>query len=143
MKKIVFIVLGIALIVLAVITWGKSVSIVDNGVIITNKSNNVVASYQGKKEVTSDSYHPYLIGTNIEDAISLALENAGPGYDMLIDATLKVNYYYMIIYFSNYITVEGTAVNSAELKAEMGEQEYYKWLSSKDILQRNNLKKNE
>jgi hypothetical protein len=84
-----------------------------------------------------------LIGTNIDDAINGALEKAGSDYDMLIDATLKVNYYYMIIYFSNYITVEGTAVNSAEVKAEIGEQEYLKWLSSKSILQRNNLEKNE
>ncbi|WP_430934160.1 hypothetical protein [Saccharicrinis sp. 156] len=138
MKKIVLIIIGIALIVLAIVTWCKSVSIVDNGVIVTNKSNNVVTSYQGNKKVTGDSYHPYLMGTNIDDAINGALEKAGPDYDMLIDATLEVNYYYMIIYFSNYITVEGTAVNSAELKAEMGEQEYFKWLSSKSVIQRHN-----
>jgi len=95
----------------------------------------VVTSYHGKKEVTGDSYHPYLIGANIDDAINHALEEAGAGYDLLIDATLEVNYYYMIIYFSNYITVKGTAVNSKELKVEMGEQEYFKWISSKSVIQ--------
>ncbi len=143
MKKLAFIIISIVLLVLAIVTWGSNVTVVDNGIIMTNKSSHVVTSYQGNKKVTGDSYHPYLMRTNIDDAINRALEKAGPGYDMLINATLKVNYYYMIVYFSNYITVEGTAVNSTELKAEMGEQDYFKWLSSKNILQRNNLKKNE
>ncbi len=139
MKKLALIIISIILLVLAIVTWGRHVTVVDNGVIMTNKSSNVVTSYQGNKKVTGDSYHPYLMGTNIDDAINSALEKAGSGYNLLIDATLKVNYYYMIIYFSNYITVEGTAVNSAELKAEMGEQEYFKWLSSKSVIQRSNI----
>ncbi len=128
MKKLALIIISIVLVVLAIVTWGRHVAVVDNGVIITNKNSKVVTSYQGQKEVTGDSYYPYLMDTNIDDAISIALEKAGADYDMLIDATLEVNYYYMIVYFSNYITVEGTAVNSAELKAEMGEQEYFKGL---------------
>lgn len=139
----VLIILGIALLVIAIVTWRRNVTVIDNGVIITNKSCKELTPYQGQKEVTGNSYHPYLMRTNIDDAINSSLEKAGPGYNMLINATLKVNYYYMIVYFSNYITVEGTAVNSTELKAEMGEQEYFKWLSSKDILQRNNLNRDE
>lgn len=136
MSKIILVLVGIALIVLVVVTWRKSLTIVENGVIISTRNNVNQVDYKGGKEVDGDSYHPYLIKSNYNDAVKKALDKAGPEYDMLIDATLKVNYYYLIIYFSNYITVKGTAVNSSELKTEMGEEKYNLWLSEKNILQK-------
>ena len=139
MKKVLLIIIGIALIGLAIITWGKSLTIINDGIIITVKSSDKAIESSGEKKVEGDSYHPYLIGTNINEAVDKALEKAGPEYDMLIDATLEVNYYYMIIYFSNYITVTGTAVNSDELKAEMGEENYHRWLAGKNVMQSGNI----
>lgn len=135
--KLFLIIISIALIALAFITWGKKLTIIENGTIITSNSTIKPFKYGGAKKVEADSYHPYLIGTNTDQAVTSALKKAGPEYDMLINATLEVKFYYMIVYFSNYNTIKGTAVNSKALKGEMGEKRYISWLAKQNVLQRN------
>lgn len=88
------------------------------------------------KEVMGDAYYPYLIGYNLDDAIADAFEKAGPEYDLLIHARIDVKFYYLLIYFSKYVMVHGTAVNSTELKTQMGEPAFDKWLASQNIVRR-------
>lgn len=83
------------------------------------------------KEVRGDSYHPYLITHNYEDAVSEAFASAGADYDLLLDVKIDVKYYPFIIYFSSYVIVEAKAVNSSKLRASLGEAQFTKLMSNR------------
>jgi len=69
------------------------------------------------------------IGVTIKDAVDDALENAGSKYDILIDGVLRAKNF---PFYGGYI-VEGTAFNSDEMQAALGEEEYQKWLKENDV----------
>ena len=68
-------------------------------------------------------------GANIKDALDNALENAGIGYDLLIDGVVRAR---NGLFVSGYI-VEGIAINSAKLKAELGEDGFNEWLLKNNV----------
>lgn len=69
------------------------------------------------------------IGWNIKDGIDKALEQAGPQYDMLIDGVVRYGSYPFIA----TVTVEGTAVNSETMVAQMGQEGFNQWLSGHQV----------
>lgn len=134
MKRIIYGLFGIALIGLAIHSWGKQLTIVEDAIIMAHAPQAANGSYAGAKQVEGNHYYPYLSGNNIDEAIFNALEKAGPEYDMLIDATIDVKYYYLFVYFSDFITVKGTAVNTQKLKEEMNTTEYTEYLKGKNVI---------
>ena len=57
-------------------------------------------------------------GWNLKDAIDDAIRSAGPQYDLLIDGIVRVqNLPFVLV-----VKVEGVAVSSSDLKAEMGNE---------------------
>jgi len=134
MKKITLIVLGTCLVGLAIHSWGKQLPMVENAVIRAPTFQVASSSYAGAKEVEGNHYYPYLSGNNINEAVFNALEKAGSEYDMLIDATINVKYYFLFVYFSDYVTVKGTAVNSQKLQEEMGPAKFAAYLQGKNVI---------
>lgn len=107
-------------------------------VVITRADSPKSAAVEipGGKEVEGNTYYPYLIGYNLKDSIDEAFENAGEEYDLLVNAKIDVKYYYVLIYFSKYVIVTGTAAKSSELIAKMGEEGYRQWLASQNVVAR-------
>ena len=105
-----------------------SVRLVDYTMISTKQVNLQVDKTQGKKVEGKKSY--FLgIGWNLKDALDRALENAGPGYDLLVDGVVRYN----DVPFVLTIKVEGTAINSSKMIAEMGEENFKNWLDGKEV----------
>ena len=88
------------------------------------------------KAVEGAAYYPYLVGFNLTDAVDRAFDNAGPEYDILVNTRVDFKYYYFLVYYSQYVRVRGTAVNSAALKGAMGAAAYDKWISGNGIRHR-------
>lgn len=65
------------------------------------------------------------IGFNLKDAIDDALEQGGPGYDLLIDGVVR----YQNFPFVTIVKVEGIAVNAQKMKISMTESQYNNWLT--------------
>lgn len=91
--------------------------------IISSKNHSVKFDKKQGKRVTGDSMKFLGIGADIKEAMDLALESAGPEYDVLVNG---------VVYQKNYVfvqgfTVEGTAMISSELKAMMGDSAYEEW----------------
>lgn len=76
------------------------------------------------------------IGWNIKDGIDKALDQAGPGYDMLVDGVVRYGSYPFI----TEIIVEGTAVSSEKLVAKMGQEGFNQWLSGHEVTTADNAK---
>jgi len=112
---------------------GCAYRLFDNITVVNSKSKPAHIDQDVGKKVEGDAYYPYLIGYNLQDAIDEAIENAGSNYNMLINTTIDVKYYYALIYFSKYVMIKGTAVNSSELKERMGEEKYSKWFAEQNI----------
>lgn len=68
------------------------------------------------------------IGASIDDAMNKALQSAGPQFDLLVDAQVKVVRY---PYVSGFV-VSGLAINSKEMKAFLGSEEYNNWIGAKE-----------
>jgi len=115
---------------------GCAYRLADNITVLNSKNNNTTMDLSIGKKVEGNVYYPYLVGYNLQDAIDEAFENAGSQYNMLVNATIDVKYYYVLLYFSKYVIVKGTAINSSELKTSMGEAKYYKWLANQNVLYR-------
>jgi len=115
---------------------GCAYRLVDNITVVNSKNKNINMDMTIGKKVEGNVYYPYLVGYNLQDAIDEAFKNAGPKYNMLVNATIDVKYYYVLIYFSKYVIIKGTAVNSSELKTSMGEVKYYNWLANQSVLYR-------
>ena len=132
MKKVIFSVLVVSLFLLQTCRY----HLVKDATILRNKSLKEQQKTMQGKAVEGNTYYPYLIGYNLQDSMDEAFEQAGPGYDMLVNAKVDVKYYYVLIYFSKYVIVQGTAVKSKELKASMGEEAYQKWYAQQDVISR-------
>jgi len=117
---------------------GCAYPLLDNVTLSNTASSSDQIDVPGK-EVEGTTYYPYLIGYNIRDAVDDAFENAGPEYDLIVNAKITVKYYYLLIYYSKYVIVNGTAVNSKELIAQWGDEKYRQWLGSQNVLHHSNL----
>ena len=86
----------------------------------------------GKKTDGKKSY--FLgIGYNLKDALDIALEKAGPGYDLLVDGVVR----YTAVPFVAIVKVEGTAINTSKMRLSMGDKAFEKWLCGKDVFDSN------
>jgi hypothetical protein len=61
--------------------------------------------------------------------MDIALETAGPEYDLLVDGVVRYGSYPLI----SSITVEGTAVSSKAMKNKLGEAGFKSWLNGKKL----------
>jgi hypothetical protein len=105
-----------------------SIRLVDFTVISSKNVNLDIDRTQGKKVKGEKSY--FLgIGWNIKDAMDIALETAGPEYDILVDGVVRYGSYPLI----SSITVEGTAVSSKAMKNKLGEAGFKSWLNGKKL----------
>ena len=84
-----------------------SFRLVDFTVISSKDVSLNIDKTEGVKVKGEKSYFLGL-GWNIKDALDLALETAGPEYDLLIDGVVRYGSYPFI----STVTVEGTAVSS-------------------------------
>jgi len=73
------------------------------------------------------------LGVSIKGAVDNALENAGAGYDLLIDGVVSKEDYFFVAGFK----VTGTAVSSRELRATLGEEGYLQWCEKNNIFDPN------
>ncbi len=106
-----------------------SVRLVDFTVISSKNVNLNIDRTKGVKTEGSKAY--FLgIGWNIKDAMDKALETAGPEYDLLIDGVVRYSSYPFI----SSVKVEGTAVSSSAMVAQLGEEGFKQWLQGQDIL---------
>jgi hypothetical protein len=74
------------------------------------------------------------IGYNLKDALDKALNEAGPGYDLLVDGVVRVIDYPFVL----VVKVEGLAINTNDMKTSMTEEEYNTWLASQNTFDKNN-----
>jgi hypothetical protein len=86
------------------------------------------------KAVKARSMGVFGFGISIKDAMDKALQSAGPDYDLLIDGVVRSKVY---PFYAGYI-VEGTAVSTSKLKAELGEAGFREWSKNHNILNTNN-----
>ena len=125
MKKI-----SILLLLAMTLSMGScTVRLVDFTVISSKNVNMNLDVTQGKQVEGKKGY--FLgIGFNLKDAMDRALENAGPGYDLLVDGVVSYTPYP----FVTSVKVKGTAINSTKMRMSMSEEEYNKWYASLNIL---------
>lgn len=113
MKKLLFVLLAAALVAFS----SCSQRLIDFTVI---SSKNTGFTAEDAKRTEGKSMKILALGVNIKDAIDDALQNAGRGYDMLIDGVVRAKQY---PFYGGYI-VEGSAVKSSEMKITMTDQEW-------------------
>jgi hypothetical protein len=105
-----------------------SVRLVDFTVI---SSKNVSLDLNRSEGVKVEASKTYFMGFgwNIKDALDLALEKGGKGHDLLVDGVVRYASYPFIL----TISVEGTAINSREMKNKLGEAGFNEWLKGKKV----------
>ncbi|MGJ8743590.1 hypothetical protein [Polaribacter sp.] len=97
--------------------------------IISSKNHSVNFNLENGVVTKGKSMGFLALGTNIKDAMDKALENAGPQYDVLVNGVVRSENYF----FYGGFEVEGTAVNSRKLIAELGQEGYKNWLSEQIV----------
>jgi len=99
-------------------------------------SKNVSLNIDRTEGVKTEGKKSYFLGLgwNIKDAMDVALEKAGPEYDLLIDGVVRYSSYP----FVSTITVEGTAVSSRKMVASLGEKGFQEWLKGEKVLTQEN-----
>lgn len=97
----------------------------------TISSKNVSLDIDKTKGIQVEASKSYFlgIGWNIKDALDEALETAGPEYDLLVDGVVRYSSYPFI----SSVKVEGTAVNSRDIKMVYGIDGYKQWLRNNDV----------
>jgi hypothetical protein len=97
--------------------------------IISSKSHSLSIDKTKGKATEGKSMAFMGFGVTIKDAMDDALENAGPGYDLLVDGVVRSKTY---PFYLGY-TVDGVAVSSSDLKVSMGDVEFKKWCEAHNI----------
>lgn len=104
--------------------------LVDFTTISTKNVNLGIDKSQGTQVEGKASY--FLgIGFNLKDAVDDAMEQAGTGYDLLIDGVVR----YQNLPFVTIVKVEGVAVNAGKMRLGMTEEEYNNWLSENNAIE--------
>ena len=70
------------------------------------------------------------IGASIKGAMDVALANAGPGYDLLIDGAV---YSHTAFLWVHGFIVRGSAVQSRTLRAMLGDEGFENWLKEHNV----------
>lgn len=96
-------------------------------------SKNVSLNFNKKNGKTVEGTKSYFlgIGWNLKDALDNALEQAGPGYDLLVDGVVS----YSSLFFFTKVTVKGTAISSEDMAMQLGEEGFEKWLSGVEVFE--------
>jgi hypothetical protein len=107
----------VGLSVAAVLGTGCSARVGDFTALSTR--NVKLAGKRAASRVKGESCDKDILGFTYErkdmkKAVERALESAGANYDALVDVTVDSTWFETIIYGSNCIVVEGTAVSSTE-----------------------------
>jgi hypothetical protein len=107
---------------------GCTVRLVDFTVISTK---NAEIGVDRSKGVQTEGKKGYFlgIGFNLKDALDIALENAGPQYDILIDGVVS----YQNLPFVNVVKVKGVAVSSQDLRTSLGQEGYEHWCKTHNV----------
>ena len=114
---------------LALITFFSSCSVrLVDFTVISSKNHSLKFELTNAKTVEGMEMKFFSTAT-IKGALDNALENAGPGYDLLIDGVL----YARSGFFMSGYTVKGTAVRSRDLVAQLGETEFRKWFAENNV----------
>lgn len=90
--------------------------------IISSKNVNVSANRGDRVKGESCVYIILGIPTGVPDlksAVDKGIENAGPGFDALEDAVLKVKTLFLLFFGQTCYVVEGTAINTKGGKASL------------------------
>lgn len=129
MKKLNFLAIIIVVFTLSSCTF----RLVDFTVI---SSKNVDIGVDRTKGVQTEGKKSYFlgIGWNIKDALDIALETAGPQYDLLIDGVVSYSSYL----FRTVVHVKGVAISSSELRAALGQKGFENWCKANNIFDSNN-----
>ncbi len=101
--------------------------------VISSKNHSIKFNLDEGKATKGKSMGFLALGANIKDAMDEALENAGPQYDVLVNGVVRSKSYP----FYGGFEVEGTAVNSRKLIAQLGMEGYKKWLSQQVVFNPN------
>ena len=120
--------LYVGLIVLLVSFSGCSHRFLDFTV-ISSKNHGLQFDMTQGKRVEGKSHGFLGIGASLKAAVDNALENAGTGYDLLIDGVIFREDFFFVIGFK----VTGTAVRSRELRAALGDEGFQQWLSENNV----------
>ena len=105
--------------------------LVDFTAISTKNVNLGIDKSQGIRTEGKKSY--FLgIGWNLKDALDIALEKAGPEYDLLIDGVVRYSSFVVMT-----VKVEGVAVDSKKMKASLGQKGFEKWYKANNIFDPN------
>ena len=105
-----------------------SMRLVDFTVISSKNCNLRIDKSQGIR-VIGNSNGFLGVGASIKDAMDKALQSAGPDYDLLLDGVVRFNDY---VFVSGY-KVEGTAVSTSKMKAQMGVEAFEEWCKANKI----------
>lgn len=101
--------------------------------VISSKNHSIKFNMEDGKITKGASLGVFGLGTNIKDAMDKALENAGTQYDVLVNGVVRSKSYF----FYGGFEVEGTAVNSRKLIAQLGQEGYKKWISQQVVFNPN------
>jgi len=70
------------------------------------------------------------IGSSAQIAAKNALQNAGTGYDILLDGRIIIKDYFFVFGYQ----IEGRAVSSKNLVSELGQEGYAKFLAEHEVM---------
>ncbi len=97
--------------------------------VISSRNHSLNFDLSQAKEVEGSSIQFLAIGVTIKDAMDDALKNAGPEYDLLVNGVVREVSYFIAAGYK----VEGLAVSSRKLKAELGEEGFIKWCEDNNV----------
>lgn len=117
-----------ALFALTLIFTSCSQRLVDFTVISSKNHGLKFDKYKGIR-VQGKSLRFMGFGANIKEAMDKSLQSAGPQFDLLIDGVVKMESYPFV---SGYV-VEGTAINSGDMKAMLGDRGFEEWCKSNNL----------
>ena len=103
----------------------------------TISTKNVNLDIDRSEGVKTDGSKTYFLGFgfNLKDAIDMALEKAGPEYDMLIDGIVRYSNFPFVL----VVKVEGVAISTSKIRNSMGSVEFENWIECKDgVYQKSN-----
>jgi len=126
MKKL----LKFSLLTFVVLSLASCTSRLIDFTVISTKNADLNIEKSGGVKTEGKSMKFLNIGVNIKDAIDDALENAGSGYDLLIDGVVRSKQY---PFYGGFV-VTGTAVNTSELKSKLGDEGFDEWCKNHNII---------
>jgi len=97
--------------------------------VISSKNADIRMDKTMGKKTNGDKTYFLGIGFNLKDALDIALDKAGPGYDLLVDGVVR----YTAAPFVAIVKVEGTAISTSKMRLSMGDKAFEEWLCGKDV----------